>query len=215
MYEPAISEYGIKASQADILAHCARTWTDYQSVINQLIEKDKPEAISRHQVFHNTKQGFQELIEDKADKLGDNRQEINRWVREFIIELEKKLLDESEIAKRIAANNELEELKKNPAFKALPNETEKAFSNIGVIAKYNYKDVTIPRNGRYRIQTLGAFQYFFLQDNYGKAGKVFSAKDILKNRFGAKFCVGEGDWQGSWWYFPASVDVQEVFEIIS
>ncbi|WP_318192852.1 SNF2-related protein [Vibrio sp. 1865] len=219
-YDQEIAEYGQKASQADVLAACDKAWMDYQPTLLEGIQlssslKGLPAAVAKHQAYRLARQDFQESAEDKAAELGDNRMEINRWVREFISGLESKLLDEAETAKRQAADAELEELKKNPAFKELPAEVKKGFEDIGVTARYNYKDVSIPRNGRYRARSLSAFQYFFLKDENGKAGKLFAAKDILKNRFGAKFCTAEGDWDGSWWYFPVSVDVKEVFEIIA
>lgn len=219
-YEQEIAEYGHKASQAEVLSICDQAWTDYQPTLAEGIQlsaslKTQPEAIAKHQAYRYARQDFQEQLEDRAAELGDNRMEINRWVREFVAGLESKLLDDAEAAKRQAADAELEELKQNPAFKALPEEVKKGFSDIGITARYNYKDVSIPRNGRYRARTLPAFQHFFLQDRNGKAGKLFAAKDILKNRFGAKFCTAEGDWDGSWWYFPASVDVAEVYEIIA
>ncbi|WP_146209475.1 SNF2-related protein [Vibrio vulnificus] len=219
-YDQEIAEYGQKASQADVLAACDKAWMDYQPTLLEGIQlssslKGLPAAVAKHQAYRLARQDFQESAEDKAAELGDNRMEINRWVREFISGLESKLLDEAEAAKRQAADAELEDLKKNPAFKELPAEVKKGFEDIGVTARYNYKDVSIPRNGRYRARSLSAFQYFFLKDENGKAGKLFAAKDILKNRFGAKFCTAEGDWDGSWWYFPVSVDVKEVFEIIA
>ncbi len=218
-YEQAIAEYGVTADKADVLAVCDKAWNDYQSTLEEHIRsstlKDLPSAAAKLQAYRRLRNEYLDIAEDSAASLGDNAVEINRWVREFVSGLESQLVDAADVEKRLAAEAELDELKKNPAFKSLPNEVAKGFEEIGITARYNYKDVTIPRNGRYRAFTLNAFQFFMLQDKNGKAGKLFAAKDILKNRFNAKFCVGEGDWSGSWWYLPASVDVKEVFEIIN
>lgn len=216
-WRDAISEYGEKASQGDVLATCAKMWNDLQPELNESAQAlGEPLALARKSAFRGRiRLNFNREVHAATRTMGDNKDDVEDWVSNYLDGILNQLADEALNAEREAELAELNEIKKDPDYKELPMQIEKAFLDIGITAKYNTKEVNIPPKGRRRGTTLPALKHFFLQDKNAKNGKLYDAKDILKARYGAKYMVGEGAFAGSWWYFPSNVDVQAVFEIIA
>lgn len=211
-WRDALSEYGDKASQGDVLTKCAQMWTELQPSLNDAARIiGGPLALARKSAFRGSiRIQFNREVYNSIRTMGDNKNEIEDWANNYLDGIINQLAEEAMQVERDQALAELNEIKKNPNYKELSSQIETAFLNIGITAKYNLKEVNIPR----RSTPLPAMKYLFLQDKNGKNGKLFNAKDILKVRYGAKYMVGDGDYAGSWWYFPSEVDIKAIFEII-
>lgn len=218
-FRTEVYSYGEKATKDQVFEMCAKLWKAKQEPLANLAAeyyKDLPPALGRLKIFKGSfERQFIGELEKESISLGDNEREIVNWIDDFTDEVLSKLQDDAKAAEQAAEKERINALRERDDFKEVPASIEKAFSAIGITARYNTDDVVIEPKGRRRAYTLPTLQHFFLQDVNGKNGKLFAAKDILKARFGAKYMVGTGTYAGSWWYFPASVDVQAVYEIIS
>ncbi|MFI3273248.1 SNF2-related protein [Vibrio sp.] len=215
-WRDALSEYGEKASQGDVLAKCAEMWAELQPKFNDAATATGgPLALARKSAFRGAiRLQFNRDVYESTRTMGDNKDDIEDWVSSYLDGITNQLAEEAMQVERAQAQAELDEIKKHPDYKELSPQIETAFLNIGITARYNIKEVNVPAKGRRRGTTLPALKHFFLQDKNGKNGKLFDAKDILKARYGARYMVGDGDYAGSWWYFPSTVDIQAIFEII-
>jgi SNF2 family DNA or RNA helicase len=109
-----------------------------------------------------------------------------------------------------------EALKDDPNYREVPSDIAAAFQKISIDVWYNTETVeTEP--GKFH-KTFKPFEKLFIHDKYGKGGKVFAVKEMLKNRYDASFCgsVIRGDRKHSnTWHVPSKTDLDELFKFIA
>lgn len=54
-----------------------------------------------------------------------------------------------------------------------------------------------------------------MQVNTTAVEAAYRAKELLKSRFGAKFFQDSGEFKGAWWHIPSSVDLTELYNLLS
>ena len=148
--------------------------------------------------------------------VGDNHQDISLVTRQYLDSVFAELELRRNEAKAERIRQTEEDLRNDPDFKEVPGHISEAFKRLGLAVRYNSAELTIAGRGRYRrSKTLSKFGYLFLQDDYGKSGTLFRNKELLKSQYGAQFCCDQEGFSGAWWYVPAHVDLQRLYELLS
>lgn len=88
--------------------------------------------------------------------------------------------------------------------------------SLGLVSRINSSMIRL----KWRNRNMGSFaagEARGFADPAGKAGKLFAAKEVLKERFNAKF-QGDGaedsDFPGSWWLIPSKYALSDVLDVI-
>ncbi len=209
-FEQFATQYGTMTTQAEVVKVISAEWdkilAKYGKTERQLMEENP----------HYSPLFDLRGTALSAVSLGDNTDEINTWA----ISARTAIAERMEILSReIKAEKEsakAEELKSDPNYKDVPTQVRAAFDQMGVTVKTNMGEVIIP-GFKGRAGTPAApFSKWFFQDKYGKSGKLFIVKDILKARYGASyFADAGGDFNGSWWHLPSTVDLADVYKLMA
>ncbi len=153
---------------------------------------------------------------DEAKNLGDNKTDIQSWIYDFTRSKRAEYSDKVKADQQAAKAAEIEALKSDPNFKEVPEAVRNAFDQIGIIVKTNMEQVVIPGFKGKGGTPAAPFSKWFIQDKYGKSGKLFRVKEILKARYGASFFQDAGgDFDGAWWHVAVTVDLAEVYKIMA
>ena len=109
----------------------------------------------------------------------------------------------------------LEALKSHPDYKEVPADIAVKFEELGLTVRVNTTDISL-RYRNYRAQSFAAFARYFINDRAGIGGPLNKVKDILKARYDAKFTKGWPEYPGmAWWHMPATVDLNEIYNLIA
>ncbi len=153
---------------------------------------------------------------DEAKNLGDNKTDIQSWIYDFTRSKRAEYSDKVKADQQAAKAAEIEALKSDPNFKEVPEAVRNAFDQIGIIVKTNMEQVVIPGFKGKGGTPVAPFSKWFIQDKYGKSGKLFRVKEILKARYGASFFQDAGgDFDGAWWHVAITIDLADVYKIMA
>jgi len=228
-FETQAVEYGTRATQGDVLealasaheafvesakaANTSGPWTD--AILKEAINNGGYYGPWRSVGSWST------ALQSAGFALGDNRAEIQQWANDFMkakkSEIDGRAQAIKEEAERIArAEQEEAELAKQEALKADPNYKEvpenivEAFRKIGMIVKINTGNLVVSR------KTFAPFSRLLIQDTKGWNGNLRARKETLKARYDAKYFSDEpGEFKGSWWHVPSTVNLEDLYEILS
>ncbi|GAB4059117.1 SNF2-related protein [Uliginosibacterium sediminicola] len=107
-------------------------------------------------------------------------------------------------------------LKSDPNYREVSPEWVQKFAAIGLQAVINNEDVVAP--GKYGVKTYERFGSLFLKDRNAKNGRLYGTKEILKARFGAKWCPEvrqSAEKYGGTWVVPATTDLETLYSILA
>ena len=206
-YKDELEKYKNNATEAEILSILASAWEDALGAE----ESDSKEDCYRQALLVYALRAKQAFIEGGFDNLHEfSRAEVafSSGKRAELAALEQERRREEE-------RRALEALKSHPDYKEVPADLAAKFEELGLTVRVNTTDISL-RYRNYRAQHFAAFSRYFVHDKAGIGGPLNRVKDILKARYDAKFTK---DWSESpgtaWWHVPATVDLNEIYNLIA
>lgn len=207
-WESAIAEYGTKTTQAEVLAACEKAWKR-ETINDGYSERQLSEMPS------SWTNGVWSVISSEVNLLGDNKEEIGSWFREFRDTTTMHLLGIREQGRVEAEKAKLDALRDHPDFKEIPEATKQAFDKLGITVKTNTGNLVMP-GFKGRSTTAPAFSRWYFQDRDGKNGKLYRMREQLKGQFKAEyFADAGGEFNGSWWHVDAKTDLARIYELLA
>lgn len=209
-WKAGVSAYVKTAKPEDIKAKAVEFLTPYLTLTELKTELDVVAAIEKL---------------DDADRIVSSA--ISEWMtaQEFVnisdVDEVSDPLVEAELAKlrlklrevRAAESDRAEKAKLNaikadPRYRELYPDDADRFAAMGITATYNTEDVGYKK----------AFDWLFLKDRNGKNGKLYFAKEIMKNRLRATFVGSKNVPYSSpfadTWAVPSSTNIAELLDIL-
>lgn len=206
-YKDELEKYKNNATEAEILSILASAWEDALGAE----ESDSKEDCYRQALLVYALRAKQAFIEGGFDNLHEfSRAEVtfSSGKRAELAALEQERRREEE-------KRALEALKSHPDYKEVPADIAVKFEELGLTVRVNTTDISL-RYRNYRAQSFAAFARYFINDRAGIGGPLNKVKDILKARYDAKFTKGWPEYPGmAWWHMPATVDLNEIYNLIA
>lgn len=208
-YQSMAQEYGQRGTDAEILEQCFALWEAYK----KSYRLDTAEAVE--QALGTRTPGIMREVLDPIYTLYDNRNDIERVFKDYFRGLHEKAKRQAEEERREVERAANEKLKADPRYKEVPEDIAKKFSDRGIIVRINREEAYLPGfKGRAGV-THEPFSRWFFQDSAGVGGILYRMKDVLKTRYDAKFTKDWREHGGAWWHVNATIDIQELYELLS
>lgn len=206
-YEEIAVTYGNKGTDAEILGLISEAWENH--VKERLVEtaEGKLNLCSHY--------GIRDVLTDNALKQYDNSKDIKRLGEDFLAGLRITLQDKIKEEKAEAERLKMEALRNDPNYKEVSAEMKEKFNNLGITVKTNTQECYLPGFKGRRGTTYDPFERWFLQDKNAKMGKLYKMREILKSRYRAMFTSDWPEFNGAWWHVPSSVDLNELYDLLS
>lgn len=147
-----------------------------------------------------------------------NEDDVRQLVREAdaryssMSDEEKKLIINTYQAKRLGVSPE-EYQQREEARKRVIQETDDEADNLGLSIRVNTTQI----RGKYGLN-FAPGACFGLQDDKGKEGALYRAKDELKTNYKARFYNGKdagAEFPGCWWLIPSEYDQAEILKVVA
>lgn len=206
-YEEIAITYGNKGTDAEILGAISESWENY--VKEHLVEtaEEKLNLCSHY--------GIRDVLTDNALKKYDNSKDIKRLGEDFLAGLRVTLQDKIKEEKAEAERLKMEALRNDPNYKEVSAEMKEKFNKLGITVKTNTQECYLPGFKGRRGTTYDPFERWFLQDENAKMGKLYKMREIMKSRYRAMFTSEWPEFHGAWWHMPSSVDLNELYDLLS
>ena len=206
-YRDELEKYKNNATEAEILNILVSAWEKAFGSDEDGNKEDRyKRALSIYSV--SARQAFTEGGFDNVYDFSRSEMEFSTGKRAELAALEQERRREEE-------RRALEALKSHPDYKEVPADLAAKFEELGLTVRVNTTDISL-RYRNYRAQHFAAFSRYFVHDKAGIGGPLNRVKDILKARYDAKFTK---DWSESpgtaWWHVPATVDLNEIYNLIA
>jgi len=206
-YQAIVDSYGHMATDTEILTVCASVYNEWAS---PLIESGLHATGMNIQFIRSN---FSEKVRDALSHF-DNSDTIRKVANGYRETKQEELRAAVAAEQAVEDQKNLEALKASPDYKEILPEIADAFGKIGITVRTNPGDISL-RVSKYKSEAYKPYSRWFFQDKSGIGGKLYTAKEVLKARYGAKYFKDEGDFRGSWWHVPSSTDLKDIFNIVS